>query len=59
MSLYGYSVLARIFHKKRENPVEFDKIQLLNLNLNKELLVPNCTVAQIEFPAFKYWQVVR
>jgi len=37
--------------------VEFDKIQLLTLNLNKGLPVPNCTATKIEFPALKRRQI--
>jgi hypothetical protein len=39
------AILTRVFHKKRANSVEFDKVQLLKLNSNKNLPMTNCTAA--------------
>jgi hypothetical protein len=37
-----------------ENPVEFDKIQLLRLNTNKDLPMTNYTATPIQFPAIAF-----
>ena len=51
MDIQGYP-LARIFLKK-EKIIIICKIQLVELNINKVLLVTKCTQGHFAFPAVK------